>query len=136
LRSVRVFKGPARLLDQLLEEGRLRDDAHGALAEFLDGLGDNEHLLAVDPAVPRLHPAARYGLENSPEPHLEQGIDSSGHEPHAAEHPRERPLALDEPHVHAAARQQRRRPGRTGAHHQNFHPANSHLYGRRAENLP
>ena len=66
LSGVRVFKGPARLLDQLLEEGRLRDDAHGALAEFLDGLGDNEHLLAVDPAVPRVHPAARYGLENSP----------------------------------------------------------------------
>jgi hypothetical protein len=30
-----------RLLDHPLQEGRLGDDAHGALPEFLDGLGNH-----------------------------------------------------------------------------------------------
>jgi hypothetical protein len=57
---------PVRLLDHPLKEGRLRDDAHGAPPELLDGLRYDERLLAVDPDIPGTHEAVGNGLERPP----------------------------------------------------------------------
>ena len=68
-----------RLLDDRLEEFRLRNDAHRAIAQLLIRLGNGKNRLPIDVQVPRFQHPAGQRIQKLAKAHLPQRIHARGH---------------------------------------------------------